>query len=88
MLSCIKGCLSEHLTGLSWLTIAGIAIGVGGVLTGTLLTGGAAAGAGAALFAYFSGTSAVVVAGAAGGITAVLSGLIGCILACATGVSP
>jgi hypothetical protein len=88
MWSCVKDCLSEHLASLSTLTIIGIAAGVVLVLTGVIATGGAAAGAGAALFTYFSGTSAVVVAGAAGGITAVLSGLIGCLTACATGVSP
>jgi hypothetical protein len=85
MWACMKSCFSEHLAGLSAWTIAGIIEALIGIGVSSTFTGGATAG-------LFAAVASVVGPYVAGGalvvVTMAISALIGCLVACLTGVHP
>jgi hypothetical protein len=85
MWACLKGCFSEHLASLSGWTVAGIIVALIGIGVSSAFT----AGASGALLAAVSGTVGPYIAGAGLVVaTTVITALIGCLVACLTGISP
>jgi hypothetical protein len=83
MWACVKGCVSENLTGISiWVIVAIvgalIALGLGMIATG----GTGALVAPAFIVAVEAAVGTYITVGAAAGITAIISSLVACIIHC------
>ena len=83
MWSCFKSCVRDAFSTIAWYTLAAIVAALIALFAGGLATGGAAAGVAVVLFEAVSGVVATYfTVGALAGLTAIISGLVACLLKC------